>query len=627
MTFKNRKGFTLIELLAVVAIIGLLGTIVAVSVTKVYNDSIKKTMIVQENNVASASKIYLEDYCFDPVDSSYVCPTSYNNYTSNKYICLDDLQDNKLGDYINKVTYKKDECKGIITFDKNEDGDYVVPNVYLYCGNPDTGEYGYITDESLNPGLYPRCNIKINNDMYYLSLMEEKLSEIHSILQRENELIVQASNDTNLEEDIKAVKEEINSLNNEINNVYNYEYLGSKILQPNNELTGKYVVKIVSPSNLKIDSFTFSDYDKDLNIVYEAIRTVSYFRSSLGAEINALEYRLSFYGCSDKECKLDVVLNMVKRIYELSYRTTYSTTDSDDDRLSIDMEVQKLFDNLDVFSKNMSDSSISKNSIFKNGDNVLTKASSKKVYDDAAEYIKNNSKKDLTGSDVWQDEVSMLQTASGALNDVINISYRMHELMTSCSNGTNTSSDIKSYDDELTALIKGIDDVKKDIAFNGILLFGDSDYYSDYLLYDIHDDSLSSISCANYNSNSLNIIKNYQRKMNLNMVSLNANNSKAEKLITFTKCKDNNCIVNSVKDILNSMLELAISAVSGSDNEREEYNIQYVTYFKALNHIAEITENNSYSASSLGVSNTNLSSVSNATTAKSIVTSALSKVK
>ncbi|UKI58307.1 MAG: hypothetical protein L6V81_02435 [Clostridium sp.] len=87
--------------------------------------------------------------------------------------------------------------------------------------------------------------------MYYLSLMEEKLSEIHSILQRENELIVQASNDTNLEEDIKAIKEEINSLNNEINNVYNYEYLGSKILQPNNKLTGKYVVKIVSPSNLK----------------------------------------------------------------------------------------------------------------------------------------------------------------------------------------------------------------------------------------------------------------------------------------------------------------------------------------------------------------------------------------
>ncbi|UKI58305.1 MAG: hypothetical protein L6V81_02425 [Clostridium sp.] len=111
------------------------------------------------------------------------------------------------------------------------------------------------------------------------------------------------------------------------------------------------------------------------------------------------------------------------------------------------------------------------------------------------------------------------------------------------------------------------------------------------------------------------------------MVSLNANNTKAEKLITFAKCENNNCILNSVKDILNSMLELATSAISGSASEREEYNIQYIVYFKALNHIAEITENNSYSASSLGVNNTNLSSVSNAITAKNAVTSALSKVK
>ncbi|UKI58306.1 MAG: hypothetical protein L6V81_02430 [Clostridium sp.] len=59
----------------------------------------------------------------------------------------------------------------------------------------------------------------------------------------------------------------------------------------------------------------------------------------------------------------------------------------------------------------------------------------------------------------------MLQTASGALNEVINMSYRMHELMTSCSNGTNTSSDIKSYDDELTALIKEIDDIKEKNCF------------------------------------------------------------------------------------------------------------------------------------------------------------------
>ena len=75
------------------------------------------------------------------------------------------------------------------------------------------------------------------------------------------------------------------------------------------------------------------------------------------------------------------------------------------------------------------------------------------------------------------------------------------------------------------------------------------------------------------------------------------------------------------------MYQTASGAINGSDNEREEYNIQYVTYFKALNHIAEVSENSSYSTSLLGVNNTNLSSVSNATNAKNIVTNALSKVK
>ena len=42
----NKKGFTLIELLAVIAILGVLATIGVTAVIKIYNDSIKKTMIV-----------------------------------------------------------------------------------------------------------------------------------------------------------------------------------------------------------------------------------------------------------------------------------------------------------------------------------------------------------------------------------------------------------------------------------------------------------------------------------------------------------------------------------------------------------------------------------------------------
>ena len=42
----NKKGFTLVELLAVIAILGLIVTIVNIAVTKIYNDNIKKILII-----------------------------------------------------------------------------------------------------------------------------------------------------------------------------------------------------------------------------------------------------------------------------------------------------------------------------------------------------------------------------------------------------------------------------------------------------------------------------------------------------------------------------------------------------------------------------------------------------
>lgn len=156
----NKKAFTLIELLAVIAILGLIVTIVNIAVTKIYNDNIKKTMIVQENNIASASRNYLDDYCFSPLDGNYICPKTYDNTTDNKYICLSDLQENEKDNYINKITYKNEDCKGIIVFTKDDEGGYTKPNTYLYCDyDRKKNKYNYITDESLDISLYPRCNI------------------------------------------------------------------------------------------------------------------------------------------------------------------------------------------------------------------------------------------------------------------------------------------------------------------------------------------------------------------------------------------------------------------------------------------------------------------------------------
>ena len=156
----KKRGFTLVELLVVIAIISILATIGVTAVIKVYNNSVKKTMIVQENNVAEASKSYLEDYCIDPLDNTYKCPSSYENNSEIRYICLSDLQDNEKGNYVSKVNYKNEDCKGIITFSKNDDGEYINAKTYLYCDyNSKDKKYNYVTDETLDTSLYPRCNI------------------------------------------------------------------------------------------------------------------------------------------------------------------------------------------------------------------------------------------------------------------------------------------------------------------------------------------------------------------------------------------------------------------------------------------------------------------------------------
>ena len=127
------------------------------------------------------------------------------------------------------------------------------------------------------------------------------------------------SNETNTSNDREKIKKEIQELNKEINSLYDFKYLDAMILHKDNILTGKYVVKVVSSSGLKLDSLTFSDYVKDEDTVKKAIKDVSYFRSYIGAEENALEYRLEFNKCENDSCKLDIVKNMVMRIYELSY--------------------------------------------------------------------------------------------------------------------------------------------------------------------------------------------------------------------------------------------------------------------------------------------------------------------
>ena len=625
---KSRNGFTLVELLAVVAIMAILVIIAVPNIIKVYNSGVLKEMLVQENNIKDAANLYLEDHCNSKLDEDSVCPSSYEyaNYNDEKFVCLSDLQaanDN----YINDVMFKSDTCQGVIVYDRDrETGLYTDAKTYLYCGDSDTGEYNYVTDESLNPGRYARCNIKVNDDIYYIQLMEDQLNEIHSILQKEMELAVSAANETNDNAQREAIKKEMLERLKKIEDYYNFKYLGSYLLHEKNELTGEYVVRIASAAGLKVDQLTYSDYEKDIDIIREAIRNVSYFRSYLGAEQNSIEYKQKFKKCKDNSCKLEVVKTVVARIYDLSYNAAYANTYREDDLIALNLEVQKLFEDLDFFAENMKDNSVSKNAIFPNGKDILTRDNSKKVYQEANNYIKNNLNKDLSSTAIWRDQIAMYQNAKSAIREIINMTERQNELIAACANST-SDGDVKSINNELNALNASIEGMKNTVSFNSIEILKDKDFYKDYLLYDVSDANLNSISCSMANATATKIISDYQRKMNLNLVSINANISNTEKIVSFVECTNTSCVAGVVKNILNTMLEIADKSLGADASNREEYNIEYTTYFKALNHIAEISENNNYSASGLGLTNSNVLTVNSATEAKTLLTNKIANVK
>ncbi len=72
------------------------------------------------------------------------------------------------------------------------------------------------------------------------------------------------------------------------------------------------------------------------------------------------------------------------------------------------------------------------------------------------------------------DGVSLVQTAEGALNEVSNILVRLRELAVQSSNGTVSSRDKETLQEEFTALVNEIDRIAKATEFNGIKLLDGS---------------------------------------------------------------------------------------------------------------------------------------------------------
>jgi flagellin len=67
-----------------------------------------------------------------------------------------------------------------------------------------------------------------------------------------------------------------------------------------------------------------------------------------------------------------------------------------------------------------------------------------------------------------QDGVSLVQTAEGSLSETTNILQRVRELAVQAANGTQSTNNRASLDNEVQQLLQQIDDIATDTEFNGI---------------------------------------------------------------------------------------------------------------------------------------------------------------
>lgn len=147
-------------------------------------------------------------------------------------------------------------------------------------------------------------NQAVNNAEDGISLIqtaEGNMNEMHSILQRMEELAVKAANDVNESEDRQTIDDEMQQLNSELNAISSRAKFNGKKLKgfsghlqigANAKDHMKITVKVaVSVGSIKVSSHASAT--TTISNVQKAIKEVSKQRSKLGAIQNRLEYTVN----------------------------------------------------------------------------------------------------------------------------------------------------------------------------------------------------------------------------------------------------------------------------------------------------------------------------------------------
>ncbi len=147
-------------------------------------------------------------------------------------------------------------------------------------------------------------NQAVNNAEDGISLIqtaEGNMNEMHSILQRMEELSVKAANDVNATEDRDTIKDEMTQLNQELSAIASRAKFNGKSLKSfsgylqigaNKDDHMKITVQVaVTVASISVGSHSAAG--KTVSAVQAAIKSVSKQRSALGAVQNRLEYTVN----------------------------------------------------------------------------------------------------------------------------------------------------------------------------------------------------------------------------------------------------------------------------------------------------------------------------------------------
>ena len=153
-----------------------------------------------------------------------------------------------------------------------------------------------------------RSSANAQDGISLIQVAEGALNETHSILQRMNELAVQAANDTNTQSDRGAIQQEINQLTSEIDRIKDTTQFNTQNLLNGDFADRKLHVGAlkdqvieISIKNMDADSIGVSGLDVTeqssaedaIEKVQQGISSVSQQRSELGAIQNRLEHTVA----------------------------------------------------------------------------------------------------------------------------------------------------------------------------------------------------------------------------------------------------------------------------------------------------------------------------------------------